>query len=147
MYTLGERTDSAPAIRQLPVGSALARVVHMMSYVSPFLPRAFDLHADCRSLSYDKTTFTGLLRQLWHSDWAEERDATPFDVTFAAADQREAMFEGFVNPSTFYRSYTASMVCKVMYLMRAMLQLIAVFIVRRSRQLAKMAMRDTILPG
>ena len=110
MYTLGERTDAAPAVRPFSVGSLIAKGVHLMTYFSPFLPRALDLHAECRSLSYKELPFIDWLRQLWSSDWARSRDATPFDVTFEAADERESSTEGHVHPRTYYRSHVASMV-------------------------------------
>jgi hypothetical protein len=68
------------------------------------------MHGDCRSLTYRDIPFTSLLKQLWKSDWAESRDATPFDVTFQAADERESNAEGTVDPETFYQSHVALMV-------------------------------------
>ena len=88
----------------------LAKAIHIISYFSPSLPRAFDLHTDARQLSYTQTTFMEFLRQLWRSDWAEGKDATPYDVTFEAAETRESMGEGMCNPNTFYTSYAAYMV-------------------------------------
>lgn len=110
MYTLGERTDAAPAVRPFSVGSFIAKCVHLVTYFSPFLPRILDLHAESRSLSYKELPFVDWLRHLWSSDWAESRDATPFDVTFEAADERESNAEGCVHPRTYYRSHVASMV-------------------------------------
>jgi hypothetical protein len=69
-----------------------------------------DLHTEARGLSYYETTFRSLLKQLCRSDWAEGRDAAPFDVTFEAAEEREALGEGLSNAGTFYRSYVACMV-------------------------------------
>ncbi|KAH7886155.1 hypothetical protein F5I97DRAFT_1928028 [Phlebopus sp. FC_14] len=43
------------------------------------------------------------------SDWAESWDATPHDVTFQAAEERESQLEGLPNGGTFYRSYCASL--------------------------------------
>lgn len=111
VYTLGERTDAAPAVRSLSIGSALSKMVHIISFISPYLPQALDLHTESRSLSFQETSFFSFLRQLWKSDWAESRDATPFDVTFEAADVRDSRLEGEPHPRTFYRSYTAYMVC------------------------------------
>ncbi|KAJ8083779.1 hypothetical protein PM082_002545 [Marasmius tenuissimus] len=113
VYTLGERVDAAPYVRPLSLGSLVAKGVHIVSYLSPLLPRALDLHADSRSLSFNDIPFTTLLRQLWRSDWAESRDATPYDVTFEAADEREAQSEGEPNPGTFYRSYCGCMTHKL----------------------------------
>jgi len=78
--------------------------------MSPLLPEAFDLHTEARLMSYRDISFISLLKQLWKSDWAESRDATPFDVTFESAEEREATSEGVVNPRTFYRSYAAYVV-------------------------------------
>lgn len=110
MYTFGERLDRAPAVHPFSLGSLLAKAVHTLAYLSPYLPRAFDLHADSRSLSCNETSFLMFVRHLWRSDWAEGRDATPFDVTFQAADEREARGEGVCHPKTYYRSYTAQIV-------------------------------------
>lgn len=111
MYALGERVDKAPSVRPLSIGSMLAKFVHIASYLSPFFPTVVDLHTDARSLSCDKSSFSNFVNHMWHSDWAEGRDAAPYDVTFEASDEREARMEGAVNPGTFYRSYTACMVC------------------------------------
>ncbi|KAJ7161357.1 alpha/beta-hydrolase [Mycena crocata] len=111
VYLLGERADAAPAVRPLTVGAILGKVVHILSFLSPLLPASepFDMHGDCRSLSYREMSFPSLLKQLWKSEWAESRDATPFDVTFQAADERESNGEGDVDPETFYLSHVACM--------------------------------------
>ncbi|KAF7339285.1 hypothetical protein MSAN_02142000 [Mycena sanguinolenta] len=109
VYLLGERADAAPAVRPLSVGSVLGKWVHIISYISPLLPQVVDFHADCRSLTYRDISFFSLLKQLWKSDWAESRDATPFDVTFQAADERESDGEGVIEPETFYQSHVAVM--------------------------------------
>lgn len=88
----------------------LTRAVHILSYLAPSLPRVLDLHADARHLSYTTASFSSFLKQLWKSDWAESKDATPYDVTFEAADDREGLGEGTCYPNTFYRSYAAYMV-------------------------------------
>lgn len=110
VYTLGEDTRNAPDVRRLSVGYFLAKGVHIVSYVSPLLPSFFDMHVDARRLSYRDSSFLQFLRHLWKSEWAESRDATPYDTTFEAADEREAAGEGTVNPNTYYRSYCATMV-------------------------------------
>jgi len=107
VYALGERADAAPAVRTFSIGGALTRVVHVLSYLSPILPPALDLHSESRRLSFRDASITAFWKQLWKSDWAESRDATPFDATFQAADEREANGEGGPNPSTHYRSYVA----------------------------------------
>ncbi|KAK7463874.1 hypothetical protein VKT23_005809 [Stygiomarasmius scandens] len=107
VYVLGERTDGAPLIRSFSWGSLLAKAVHLISFMSPLLPEVFDLHTEARLMSYHDISFVSLLKQLWKSDWAESRDATPFDVTFESAEERESTSEGVVNPRTFYRSCTA----------------------------------------
>ncbi|RDB29699.1 Lipase [Hypsizygus marmoreus] len=109
VYTLGERTDAAPAVRPLSIGSLLAKWVHVVTFLSPFLPDALDLHAEARTLSFRETSVISLLKQLWKSDWAEGRDAAPFDVTFEAADERESKFEGEAFSGTFYRSHAVCM--------------------------------------
>lgn len=55
-------------------------------------------------------SFLTFLAQLRKSDWTESQDAANFDVTFQAADEREANSEGLINPGTYYRSHVASMV-------------------------------------
>lgn len=110
VYTLGEREDAAPAVRPMSVGSLITKGVHLVSFLSPFLPRSLDLHTESRSLSYHQSSFYSLARQLWKSDWAESRDAAPFDVTFEAVEEREATLEGVINPSTYYRNHVANMV-------------------------------------
>ncbi|KAJ6520040.1 alpha/beta-hydrolase [Mycena sanguinolenta] len=109
VYLLGERADAAPAVRPLSVGSVLGKWVHILSYISPLLPQVVDFHADCRSLTYRDISFFSLLKQLWKSDWAESKDATPYDVTFQAADERESDGEGVTEPETFYQSHVAVM--------------------------------------
>lgn len=56
------------------------------------------------------------MRQLWKSDWAESRDALPFDVTFEAADEREERGEGELCGRTYYRSYVACMVSRLLFI-------------------------------
>ncbi|KAJ7631150.1 alpha/beta-hydrolase [Roridomyces roridus] len=109
VYLLGERVDGAPAVRPLSVGAFVGRTAHILSFLSPFLPPALDMHADCRSLTYRDASLLSLLKQLWRSDWAESRDVTPFDTTFQAADERESDGEGYTEPETFYRSHVAVM--------------------------------------
>lgn len=110
VYSLGEDTCDAPAVRRFSPGDMLAKGVHVAAYLAPLLPRFLDLHADARGLSFRHTSFRSFLRQLRRSEWAESRDATPYDVTFDAADERESQREGKVNPRTYYRSYCATLV-------------------------------------
>lgn len=58
-------------------------------------------------MSLYETSVLELCGQLWKSDWAESRDATPFDVTFGAAEEREGEGEGRVWGGTWYRSWAA----------------------------------------
>ncbi|KAJ7446434.1 alpha/beta-hydrolase [Mycena galericulata] len=109
VYLLGERADAAPAVRPMSVGSVVGKGVHILSFVAPLLPSTLDMHGDCRSLTYRDISLLSLLKQLWKSDWAESHDATPFDVTFQAADEREYNAEGEVDPETFYQSHVACM--------------------------------------
>ncbi|PIL31817.1 hypothetical protein GSI_06521 [Ganoderma sinense ZZ0214-1] len=109
VYTLGEDTRDAPSVRWFSVGNFLAKGIHVASYLSPVLPHLFDLHVEARGLSFYDSSFASFLKQLWRSDWAESRDATPFDTTFIAVDEREATQEGVVYANTFYRSYCATL--------------------------------------
>ncbi|KAK7064042.1 hypothetical protein R3P38DRAFT_2822035 [Favolaschia claudopus] len=109
VYLLGERADAAPAVQPLSVGSILGKWVHVVSYLSPLVSHIIDFHGDSRSLTYRDISFFTLLQQLWRSDWAESTDATPFDVTFQAADERESQGEGVVDAETFYQSHVAEM--------------------------------------
>ena len=97
-------------MRPLSVGAGLAKLVHVLAYLSPLLPSSMDVHADARSLSYRESSLSEFFKHLWRSDWAESRDAAPYDMTFEAADAREAALEGNVYPNTFYRSYVSVMV-------------------------------------
>jgi len=112
VYTLGEREDAAPAVRPISIGSAIAKGVHLVSFLSPYLPKLLDMHAESRSLSCHDVSFSSLLKQLHRSDWTESRDAVNFDVTFLAVDDREANSEGLINAGTYYRSHAACMTQK-----------------------------------
>lgn len=68
------------------------------------------MHTDARSLNFREIPFLSFLSQLRKSDWAESRDAAPYDVTFESVEERELNEEGLCNPSTFYRSYVAFVV-------------------------------------
>ncbi|KAJ7596657.1 alpha/beta-hydrolase [Mycena floridula] len=109
VYSLGESTNSAPSVRRWSFGTILSATAHMVAFLSPILPRTFDLHADSRALSYLDSSWRDLLKQLWKSDWAESRDAAPYDVTFEAVDERESLGECKPHPTTFYRSHVACM--------------------------------------
>ncbi|OJT11957.1 Lipase [Trametes pubescens] len=109
VYSLGEDTCDAPTVRPFSPGDILAKGVHLAAYLAPVLPRFLDLHADARGLSFRQATFLSFLGQLRKSDWAESRDATPYDVTFDAADERESLGEGKVHLRTYYRSYCATL--------------------------------------
>ncbi|KAK0481648.1 hypothetical protein IW261DRAFT_1418679 [Armillaria novae-zelandiae] len=93
VYTLGEHIDAAPAVRpcrfcQTHSTSGIRNPVHFHSMIYPSLD---------------------LSENLGKSSWATSRDAAPFDVTFMAADEREAKMEGEPNPGTFYTSFAAFM--------------------------------------
>ena len=120
---LGERPDAAPAVRPLSFGSVVGKGVHILSFISPHLPNVLDMHGDCRSLTYRDISISSLMKQLWKSDWAESRDATPFDVTFQAADEREADAEGNVDADTFYQSHVGCMVMRDLSYIRRTIQL------------------------
>lgn len=110
VYILGEKEDAAPAVKPLSFGSLVTVGTHILSYFSPILPSVFDVHSDARALSFREASFASFLRQtFWRSDWGEGKDATPYDATFSAMDERESENEGAVHPGTFYRSYAASM--------------------------------------
>ncbi|KZT36598.1 alpha/beta-hydrolase [Sistotremastrum suecicum HHB10207 ss-3] len=112
VYSLGESVKAAPAVRPFSFGSILTKSVHILAFFSPLIPLPFDLHAESRSLTYRDTSFSQLLSQLWKSDWAEGKDAAPYDVTFEAADERDSKGEGVCSRNTFYQSYTATMTQK-----------------------------------
>jgi hypothetical protein len=112
VYTLGESVDAAPSVRTLSVGSALSRAVHLLSYISPYLPSWLDFHTEARGMSLYETSVGELMRQLWKSEWAESRDATPFDITFLAVEEREAAGEGRGYERTWYRSWVTSCTTK-----------------------------------
>ncbi|TFK30866.1 alpha/beta-hydrolase [Coprinopsis marcescibilis] len=111
VYTLGESTHSAPSVRHISIGALLAKLIHIFAYISPLVPYSllWDLHAESRSLSYRDISIPAFFRHLWRSDWAESKDATPYDMTFEAADERESRGEGDPFPNTFYQSLVFSM--------------------------------------
>ncbi|KDR75661.1 hypothetical protein GALMADRAFT_248263 [Galerina marginata CBS 339.88] len=113
VYALGESTTSAPNVRPFSVGAFLAKFVHIIAYFSPLLPSLFDVHADARALSYRDVSGLSFLKQLWKSDWAESKDAAPYDTTFEAGEERENGLEGRTFPNTFYRSHVSVMTQKV----------------------------------
>ncbi|KDQ63316.1 hypothetical protein JAAARDRAFT_169006 [Jaapia argillacea MUCL 33604] len=115
-YVFGESTTNAPSVRQFSLGSLLTKAIHLVAYFSPLLPSIssfyllspLDMHIEARHLTMHDITLKDFFRQMWRSDWGESRDAAPYDVTFDAADEREA--EGTVlQDGTFYRSYVACM--------------------------------------
>ena len=110
MYTLGEDVRNAPEVRPFSPGDLLAKGVHVVSYLAPLLPSVLDLHTEARALSFRDASFGEFLSQLRKSDWSESRDATPFDATFQAAEEREIAREGAPNARTYYRSYCATLV-------------------------------------
>ena len=101
---------AAPEVRPLSLGSFLAKLVHIIAYISPLLPAAFDIHADARALSYRESSILDLVKQLRKSDWAESQDAIPYDMTFEAARHREIVHEGLPYQNTYYRSHVSRMV-------------------------------------
>ncbi|KAI0824993.1 alpha/beta-hydrolase [Trametes gibbosa] len=109
VYSLGEDACDAPVVRRFSAGDIIAKCVHITAYLGPVLPKFVDLHADARKLSFRHASFRSFLGQLRKSEWAESRDATPYDVTFDAASERESLGEGKVNPRTYYRSYCATL--------------------------------------
>lgn len=110
MYILGESTTNAPEVRSFSVGGFLAKLVHVLAYMSPLISSIIDVHADPRSLSYRECSAIQFIKQLWRSDWATSKDAAPYDMTFVASHDRESRLEGSVFPDTFYRSYVSVMV-------------------------------------
>jgi hypothetical protein len=95
LITGGKHT--APSFGLLSLSAFLARSLHLVTYLSPLLPSALvpDLHTDARALTLRDISLWAFARQLWRSDWAEGRDATPWDCTFAAAEARDDEFERF----------------------------------------------------
>ena len=71
VYALCEHEDAAPVARQISVGSKIAKIVHLVSFLSPYMPKLLDLHAESRTLSYREVSFSSLLKQLYKSDWTE----------------------------------------------------------------------------
>ncbi|KAG7452376.1 alpha/beta-hydrolase [Guyanagaster necrorhizus] len=113
VYTLGEHINATPAVRPGSVGDLIAKAVHLIIYLNPFLPESLDIwHSESCSLSFHEIPFSGFLREFWKTSWATSRDAAPFDVTFMAADEREAKMEGEPNPGTFYESFATFMTHK-----------------------------------
>ncbi|KAH9944264.1 uncharacterized protein BXZ73DRAFT_96757 [Epithele typhae] len=112
VYALGEDVCNAPDVRPLSLGDLIGKGVHVWSYLWPLVPSCLsflDFHAESRALSFREASFISFLGQLWKSDWSASRDATPYDVTFEAAEEREDAGEGATNPRTYYRSHCATM--------------------------------------
>lgn len=91
----------------------MSKTVHIATYLQPVLPFQFDLYTETRPLSCHETSFGHLMKRLWRSDWTEGKDVGPYDTTFESANLRESRMEGELNPNSYYRSYSASMVCRV----------------------------------
>lgn len=127
MYSLGESKQFAPAIRRISVGSVVAKGVHCLAYLSPFLPSILDFHVECRRFSFHESSFLDFCRHFWKSEWAEGKDAMPFDATFESAEEREDNKEGELNPNTFYRSHTSCMVINIVSTALAFLLIISAF--------------------
>jgi len=109
VYVLGECEDAAPAIRPISIGSLISKGVHLISFLSPYLPKLLDLHTESRPISCREASFSSFLKQLCRSDWTESLDAVNFDATFQSADEREIYSEGLINSRTYYRSHVACM--------------------------------------
>lgn len=93
----------------------MTKAVHALEYMSPFLPRVLlpDMHAESRQMTFHDQSFTEFLRRLRQSDWAESKDATPYDCTFEAAQLRDVAFWESEKRSvgrTWFRSYAATIV-------------------------------------
>ena len=84
-----------------------------------------DFHSESRSLSLSDQTFSQFLKRLFArpNDWAETKDATPYDCTFEAAADRDSRFWRSaedaddtrpvnVKGKTWFRTYVASMTAK-----------------------------------
>ncbi|KAF8922101.1 alpha/beta-hydrolase [Mucidula mucida] len=110
VYSLGERVDAAPLVRPFSVGDLLSKFVHVGAYLNPLLPDFLDIwRLEARSLAFHETSVLNFLQQLCHSDFARSRDVAPWDVTFAAAEERDNNMEGEPNAGTFYKSFAAVM--------------------------------------
>ncbi|KAG8969534.1 hypothetical protein FRC03_001973 [Tulasnella sp. 419] len=115
VYILGEKYESAPAVRTLSLGNLLASTIHMLSYLSPltrYLPSSLlplDFHTECRGLGFNHMSVKSLLKNLVMSSWGASRDCAPWDLTFTSSDEREAMNWATLNAKTWYRSYVSCM--------------------------------------
>lgn len=111
-YVFAHRTDSAPLIRPISMGRITSCIVHVGAYFAPFLPEWLNPWLlESRPLSYHDCTFGEMLSNaLVHSDVATSRDIAPWDATFEASDERDADMEGAPCASTYYRSFSSSMV-------------------------------------
>ncbi|KAF8310029.1 alpha/beta-hydrolase [Clavulina sp. PMI_390] len=127
VYDLGERTDAAPDVRVFSFGSFVTKFVYAIEYFSPLIPAAWkpDFHAESRALSLHEQSFSEFVRMLFagpgDEDWAQSKDATPWDCTFEAAADRDRIFwslmpegtsattGGKSRGRTWYRSYVSCM--------------------------------------
>ena len=121
VYSLGSEPLPYPKVRPLSIGNLITKLVHIATYLDlPF----FDTHADAWHFSprfkhthgdEQKALSTpplpglrGLLKQLWHSDWAVGRDCAAWDAAVLNRDESEwplpSPSSGGVT-ATWYRSY------------------------------------------
>ena len=132
VYLLGSNPLPYPSVRFLSVGDILAKAVHLATYLDigpdllsdawPFSPKRLKTSASptadekghelARESTWDG--FSGFLKQLRKSSWAESSDCAPWDCTFAAREEEEkeaswGAIRHHEGAKTWYRSYAAYM--------------------------------------
>ena len=100
----------------------------MLEYLGPLIPDCIrpDFHSESRPLPFNDQSFFQFLARLLARpcDWAESKDATPYDCTFEAAADRDSRFwrstensddmrPANVQGKTWFRTYVASMTVKI----------------------------------
>ncbi|KAF8323288.1 hypothetical protein DL93DRAFT_2151564 [Clavulina sp. PMI_390] len=116
-YVAGTKGNSSRFGHGAP-SNLVSRYIHLLSYFSPILPSAVvpDFHSESRDLTLFQISPLELLRQLYHSDWSESKDATPWDTTFTASEERDEDYQRFRAKQTlggregrtWYRAYAMS---------------------------------------
>jgi len=114
-YILGHRLSPGTGLRPFTFGHTVSLVYHTLAYFQPLIRGLADTHTEAHVLTYKEASAWSLLKNLWHSDWADGQDHAPFDVGLHSPEQRESLGEGEINSGTFYRSYSASITHKTSF--------------------------------
>ncbi|KAF8316034.1 hypothetical protein DL93DRAFT_2154854 [Clavulina sp. PMI_390] len=117
-YHVARTKNNSPQFGRGAPSHLVSRFIHLVTYFSPILPSTLvpDFHSESRDLTLFQISPFELIRQLIHSDWSESKDATPWDTTFTASEERDEEYyrfrakqtEGGREGKTWYRAYVMS---------------------------------------